>query len=163
MGGIQFTHEMMFHHFKTLSLCCQGIAGEFTNSEDLTISIYMCVLCRILALRVSPDQFSYLFLFFALSLQCYCSPLSSIYASYHQYWVHFLKTKDTMQSVRHEWKWTLEYKVNLTINSLYDIYLNIGNVKAIFPHTSKKIEQIFFSWVIVATIMWPDDLYKQSK
>ena len=35
-----------------------------------------------------------LFLFLHLSLQCYYSPLFSIPASYHQYWVHFLKTKE---------------------------------------------------------------------
>ena len=67
-----------------------------------------------------------------------------------------------MRSVRHERQQTLEYKLNLTINILYDIYLNISNVKAIFPHTSKKLEQIFFSGVIVATIMCLDDLYNKE-
>ena len=101
--GLQFTHEMMFHHFKTLLLCCQGITGEFTNSKDLIISLYMCVLCEILSLRVSPDQFSSLFL--NLSLQCYCSSLFSIHASYHQYWFHFLKTKENTMHCK-KWKTT---------------------------------------------------------
>ena len=34
--GVQFTHEILFHHFKALSLYCQAIAHEFTNSENST-------------------------------------------------------------------------------------------------------------------------------
>ena len=63
--GLQFTHEILFHHFKTLSLCCQSIASEFTNFEGLTISLYDCVLCKILAPRVSLEKFS--------SLSHFCS------------------------------------------------------------------------------------------
>ena len=152
--GPQFTHEILFHYVKTLSLCCQGITSEFTNSEYLTINLYMCVLCEILPLRVSLDQFSSLSLFSHLLLQCYCSPLSSIPASYNQYWVPFLKIKeDTIQSVRLEVRWTLEYKLNYTIKYLYYIYLNINICKSILPHQSKKREQVFFNWAIVAT-MW---------
>ena len=55
--GLQFTHEILFHHFETLSLL-QGIASEFTNSKYLTISLYACVSCKFLDLRVSLERFS---------------------------------------------------------------------------------------------------------
>ena len=132
----------MFHHFKTLSLCCQGIAGEFTNYVDFPISLYVCLMWDIGSTCTTRPVLFSLSLIFILSLQCYCSPLSSIPASYHQYWVPFLKNKeDTMQSIRHERRWTLEYRINHTIKDLYDIYININNiVNSIFPHKIKKLE-----------------------
>ena len=103
--GVQFTHEMLFHHFKTLSLCCQGIVGEFTNSEDSTISLYVCSLCGILSLRVPLDQFSYLSLF-NLHFVALVSLFSSFFNSYFLPSIlsSFSKRKkeDTMQSIRHE-------------------------------------------------------------
>jgi len=54
----------------------------------------------------------------------------------------------------------MEYKIKYTINNLYDIYLNISNVNVIFPQKRKKVKQVLFSWVIVAT-MFLDELYKQ--
>ena len=75
----------------------------------------------------------------------------------------FYKKKYTMQSIRHESRWTLQYLLKYTIKYLYDIYLNINNIfKVIFHHKRKKLEQVFFNWEIVAT-MWPNDMYKQSK
>ena len=44
-----------------------GIVREFTNSEDLIISLYVCVSCEIFSLRVSLYQFS----FFSLSLSAF--------------------------------------------------------------------------------------------
>ena len=88
-------------------------------------SLRVCLMQE-LALCVPLDQFSSLSLSLSLSLiyifslQCYFYPLSSIPTSYHQYWIPFLKNKeDTMQSIRHEIRWTLEYKIN--IKDLYDI------------------------------------------
>ena len=57
----------------------------------------------------------------------------------------------------------MKYKLKYTIKNLYDIYLNINNIgNAIFPQKRKKLEQVFFSWDIVAS-MWPDEMYKKRK
>ena len=120
---VQFTHEIFFHHFKTLSLCFQGIAGEFTNSEELTINIYACLLCGRLTLQVPLQKFSFLSLFnLIFSFQCYCSPLSWIPAFDHPKLSSSSKMKeDIMQSIIHEIWWTMKYKLKQTINNLYDI------------------------------------------
>ena len=116
----------------------QGIASEFTNSEDLTINLYVCVLCGILAIWVY--KFSSLSLFALVTLVLLF--FSLILASYHQYWVYFLQKENkkvTMPSIRHESRWTLEYKIKYTIKDLYDIYLNISNiVNVIFPIKSRN-------------------------
>ena len=86
--GLQFTHEMVFHHFKTLSLCFQGIVGEFTNSKDLTINIFVCVLCGILApwvcqlSRLSPFAFVAIVLLFSSFFNPYF--LTSILSSFSE-------------------------------------------------------------------------------
>lgn len=135
------------------------------NSSTLKIwpLAFMCVLCGILALWL-PLDYALLFLFnlhFVVLVLLFSSFFSSCFLP--SILSSFLEKRDTMQSVRHESRWTLEYKLKYTIKDLYDIYLNISNiVNVIFPHKSKKLEQVFLSWAIVTT-MWPDDLFKQRK
>ena len=72
--GLQFMHEIFLHHFKELSLCFQGIPVEFIEFKDSSINLYVCILCRILALRYHYID-SLLFFFLHLSLKCSCYPL----------------------------------------------------------------------------------------